>query len=106
MACVLCLASVPNTSGRRRLYGVSSSLCLHSLRELSSAVGLNDIIPGESDTPFLCLSCFKSLEKYAKVKANFQQLQQDLTTKVKSTATALNITSQAETGADSTPGTN
>lgn len=93
MACVLCLESIPVASKRRRLYGISSSIALQSLKEASSEVRLENIIPKEScgDGSFLCLPCFRNLEKYSKVKTNLHQLETELRVKIRSTASAQKI---------------
>jgi len=51
-------------------------------------LGLKNIIPPESETkaggPFLCLICFRNLEKYSRVKTNLIQMDTDLKAKIKS----------------------
>lgn len=94
MACVLCECSLPITTHRRRLYGVSSGIAFQSLKDVSSELGLESIpCVLSAEGPFLCVCCFKSLEKYAKVKASLNQLDNELKNKMKSVAATLSVKS-------------
>ena len=102
MACVLCECSLPITTQRRRLHSLSSSIAFQSLKDLSSELGLEAIIPIPYAVPsaggqFLCVCCFKSLEKYAKVKASLNQLDTELKNKIKSVAATLDLSVNSET---------
>ncbi len=102
VSCVLCECSLPITTQRRRLHSVSSSIAFQSL---SSELGLEAIIPipyavPSAGGPFLCVCCvccFKSLEKYAKVKASLNQLDTELKNKIKSVAATLDLSVNSET---------
>ncbi len=74
--CVACLVGVPLPPKRRRLYGPSSATALEQLQALTTELGnvLPPRQPGDDSTsssagsgPFLCLPCFKQLEKRAKL---------------------------------------
>ncbi len=68
-----------------------------SLKDVSSELGLESIIPipcvSSAEGPFLCVCCFKSLERYAKVKASLNQLDNELKNKMKSVAATLSVKS-------------
>lgn len=94
--CSLCHCTLPtDTTKRRRLHGISSSLALQVFLDVSSQAGLKNVVPledhGPRNGPFLCLKCHSQLDKTAKLKANLAHLTTDIERKVKETAATLNI---------------
>ena len=94
MSCSLCMKVLPSASKRRRLYGMSSSIVLQSLREEARKHRFNCFIPpleASGRGPFLCLPCFQQIERLEKAKAAVQQLETEIGSKIAATAKAKNL---------------
>ena len=92
-SCILCPASLPPTSKKRRLYGLPSSIVLQLLQTKANKLGVEEIIPprpSSSQGSYLCLPCFHLIEKAAKARAHLQQLEEDLHKKMVARASTLN----------------
>ena len=69
--CSLCHCTLPtDTTKRRRLHGISSSLAPQVFLDVSSQAGLKNVVSledrGPRNGPFLCLKCHSQLDKTAK----------------------------------------
>ena len=97
MTCILCRVSLPVSSKRRRLHGVSSAGVLALLQQESSKLGVGTIIPPRSAAqgPYLCIRCFTLAEKVCNARASLQQLESELHGKIHSAASFLPTTQPA-----------
>ncbi len=90
--CYLCCAVLFASNKRRRLHSPSSEHVLMQLKKLAvgsgyCVTGAYSILPAESAEAFLCLGCFASVQKIAKLKTDLRKVEGEMQTRLRWLAT-------------------
>ena len=87
----MCLGAVKKSHQRRRLFSEASAAALTELRHYSSNTL---ILPSDNEQCFLCLRCFRLLQKSAKLRKDLQDLQNNVS-KILEAAASLGATAHS-----------